>query len=112
MAVDDMRPVGSQSSMVDIKEEHPPPDSGSKTCTIHSGHFMVSRVHDVNNEDDEEEVASPFSDDSKGFDFLSANKEIPPTYNFTNNSTQAVGIDASLTKLFECMTLAYRCATL
>uniref|UniRef100_A0A0B7BX61 Uncharacterized protein n=1 Tax=Arion vulgaris TaxID=1028688 RepID=A0A0B7BX61_9EUPU len=82
MAVDDMRPVCSQSAMVDIKEELPP-ELGGKSCPIHSGHFMVSRVHDVNNDDDdEEEVASPFNDDAKGFDFLSANKEICTTYNF------------------------------
>ncbi|RUS77323.1 hypothetical protein EGW08_014920, partial [Elysia chlorotica] len=70
--------------------------------TIHSGHFMVSRVHEPNGDDDEEEVASPFSDDNKGFDFLNAVKKTTTTYNFGNP------IDESLTKLFECMTLAYR----
>ncbi|KAH9524217.1 hypothetical protein Btru_053814 [Bulinus truncatus] len=94
--------------MLDIKEDKSL--SEGQKGTIHSGHFMVSRVHDVNNDDeDEEEVQSPFIDDSKGFDFLSASKEISKTYNFggiANNQT-AVAIDASLNKLFECMSLAY-----
>lgn len=73
--------------------------------TIHSGHFMVSRVHDdVNNEDDGEEVGSPFSEHSKGFDFMNATKETMTTYNFGDRNN----IDDSLTKLFECMSLAYR----
>ncbi|CAG5124689.1 unnamed protein product, partial [Candidula unifasciata] len=106
MAVDDMRPVYSHRSMVDIKQELPNA-SEPRSKTIHSGHFMVSRVHDANNDDDEEEATSPFSDDSKGFDFFTASKETSTTYNFANTNNQAVGIDASLTKLFECMTLAY-----
>lgn len=108
MAVDDMRPVYSHRSMVFIKQELPT-SSESRSKTIHSGHFMVSRVHDANNDDDEEEPSSPFSDDSKGFDFFTASKETSTTYNFSHTDNQAVGIDASLTKLFECMTLAYRC---
>lgn len=109
MAVDDMRPIYSKNRMVDVKEERGLNNESSKS-TIHSGHFMVSRVHDVNNEDDdEEEIQSPFIDDVKGFDFLSANREISKTYNFGNaNNIATVSIDASLTKLFECMTLAYR----
>ncbi|CAL1534347.1 unnamed protein product [Lymnaea stagnalis] len=108
MAVDDIRPISSQNRMLDIKEERSP-SLGASTSTIHSGHFMVSRVHDVNNDDeDEEEIPSPFNDDSKGYDFLSANKETSKTYDFGNENSQAtVAIDASLTKLFECMTLAY-----
>ncbi|BFZ04751.1 hypothetical protein BsWGS_07790 [Bradybaena similaris] len=105
MAVDDMRPVYSHRSMEFIKQELPTSETRSKT--IHSGHFMVSRVHDANNDDDEEEPTSPFSDDSKGFDFFTASKETSTTYNFSHTDNQAVGIDASLTKLFECMTLAY-----
>ncbi|BFZ18664.1 hypothetical protein BsWGS_21703 [Bradybaena similaris] len=109
MAVDDMRPVCSQSAMVDIKEEHSRSDSGGKTCPIHSGHFMVSRVHDdVNNDDDDEEVASPFQDEPKGFVFQAVDiKEPSMTCDVSHADAQAVVIDASLTKLFQCMTLAY-----
>ena len=85
--------------MLDIKEEGPSVESKK---TIHSGHFMVSRVHEPNADDDEEEAVSPFNDDNKGFDFLNAVKKTSTTYNFGN------AIDESLTKLFECMTLAYR----
>lgn len=88
------------------------PKTESKESTIHSGHFMVSRVHEDKDEDDEEE--SPiFSDEAKdfganiGFDFVQANKATSQTYNFGPKSTQTLSIDASLTKLFECMTLAY-----
>lgn len=85
------------------------------TSTIHSGHFMVSRVHEEKEEDDEEEVPI-FPDDSKefevniGFDFTKANRETSQnvTFQFGPKSTSTLSIDASLTKLFQCMTLAYR----
>ena len=102
MAVDYLRPSLSHLNMLDIKEEGLSGESRSQKKTIHSGHFMVSRVHEPNVDDDEEEVVSPFSDDNKGFDFLNAVKKTSTTYNFGN------AIDESLAKLFECMTLAYR----
>ena len=84
----------------------------NKKSTIHSGSFMVSRVHDVNvDEDDEEQIRiSPFDfdEDTKGFNFINASKETHQTYNFGNDNKHSEIIDASLTKLFQCMTLAYR----
>lgn len=74
--------------------------------TIHSGHFMLSRVHDGENEEEDESFS--FSNDPRGFDFFEANKFPSRTYTFGPRSTQTLAIDASLTKLFECMTLAYR----
>ncbi|KAG1713907.1 MLX-interacting protein [Nymphon striatum] len=42
-----------------------------------------------------------------GFDFQSACKETSNTYKFGPRSAQSISIDASLSKLFQCMTLAY-----
>ncbi|XP_022339863.2 MLX-interacting protein-like isoform X2 [Crassostrea virginica] len=75
---------------------------------IHSGHFMITNVHDPSQEDDE------YDDDSEevkpdmqetGFDFNSANKSISNFYSFGQNAS--LSIDDSLTKLFDCMSLAY-----
>lgn len=73
---------------------------------IHSGHFMVSRVHDnktgdyLSDEDDDEEP--------DGFNFSDASKDTCTTYKFGPRSTQTLTLDASLSKLFEHLTLAYR----
>ncbi|XP_041348704.1 carbohydrate-responsive element-binding protein-like [Gigantopelta aegis] len=72
--------------------------------TIHSGHFMATRVH-IKYEDDDDEDAVDL--ETKGFDFLTATKETFRTYRFGPRSTQTLAIDASLTNLFKCMTLAY-----
>ncbi|XP_034026272.1 MLX-interacting protein isoform X2 [Thalassophryne amazonica] len=61
---------------------------------IHSGHFMVSSPH----------IEHP---PKKGYDFDTVNKQTCQTYHFGKASTSHFSIDASLTKLFECMTLAY-----
>lgn len=87
--------------------------------TIHSGHFMLSRVHDntvQSDEEDDDEAGGIYTrpidlTDSpepgqKGYDFCTANKETSTTYKFGPSTEFA--IDDSLSKLFECMTLAYR----
>uniref|UniRef100_A0A672YGU6 BHLH domain-containing protein n=1 Tax=Sphaeramia orbicularis TaxID=375764 RepID=A0A672YGU6_9TELE len=61
---------------------------------IHSGHFMVSSPHSEH-------------PPKKGYDFDTVNKQTCQTYHFGKASTSHLSIDASLTKLFECMTLAY-----
>uniref|UniRef100_H3BFX7 MLX interacting protein n=1 Tax=Latimeria chalumnae TaxID=7897 RepID=H3BFX7_LATCH len=61
---------------------------------IHSGHFMVSSPHSEH-------------PPKKGYDFDTVNKQTCQTYSFGKTSTCHLSIDASLTKLFECMTLAY-----
>ncbi|XP_020016665.2 MLX-interacting protein isoform X1 [Castor canadensis] len=104
----------------DTDEPSPPPTSGSATSArahanatvlpsragpgreepprrqqiIHSGHFMVSSPHREH-------------PPKKGYDFDTVNKQTCQTYSFGKTSSCHLSIDASLTKLFECMTLAY-----
>lgn len=68
---------------------------GLESQIIHSGHFMVSSPH----------TEHP---PKKGYDFDTVNKQTCQTYHFGKASSSHFSIDASLTKLFECMTLAYR----
>ena len=88
---------------------------GKDNQTIHSGHFMVSDVH--NNEvDDEEAEAVAESKEGSSADLtdmltpeMTIKKEFAlKRYEGTKWDPAKVSIDASLTKLFECMTLAYR----
>ncbi|KAM5238678.1 MLX-interacting protein [Ctenodactylus gundi] len=79
----------------------PPSRSGSgreepprRQQIIHSGHFMVSSPHREH-------------PPKKGYDFDTVNKQTCQTYSFGKTSSCHLSIDASLTKLFECMTLAY-----
>lgn len=67
---------------------------GVESQIIHSGHFMVSSPH----------IEHP---PKKGYDFDTVNMQTCQTYHFGKASTCHLSIDASLTKLFECMTLAY-----
>uniref|UniRef100_A0A1A8G6E7 MLX interacting protein n=1 Tax=Nothobranchius korthausae TaxID=1143690 RepID=A0A1A8G6E7_9TELE len=67
---------------------------GLESQIIHSGHFMVSSPH----------CEHP---PKKGYDFDTVNKQTCQTYHFGKASMSHLSIDASLTKLFECMTLAY-----
>ncbi|XP_015234270.1 PREDICTED: MLX-interacting protein isoform X2 [Cyprinodon variegatus] len=67
---------------------------GLESQIIHSGHFMVSSPHSEH-------------PPKKGYDFDTVNKQTCQTYHFGKTSTSHFSIDASLTKLFECMTLAY-----
>lgn len=65
---------------------------------IHSGHFMVS---------------SPHSDPEprrrrSHYDFDTVNKPRCQTYSYGPFSSGRLSIDPTLTRLFECMTLAYR----
>ncbi|ELW65507.1 MLX-interacting protein [Tupaia chinensis] len=55
-------------------------------------------------------VSSPHREHppKKGYDFDTVNKQTCQTYSFGKTSSCHLSIDASLTKLFECMTLAYR----
>ncbi|KAJ8287199.1 hypothetical protein GJAV_G00048820 [Gymnothorax javanicus] len=72
----------------------PKKSDGHEHQIIHSGHFMVSSLH----------IEHP---PKKGYDFDTVNKQTCRTYHFGKASTSHLSIDASLTKLFECMTLAY-----
>lgn len=84
-----------------------PSEDSDDDKTIHSGHFMLSRVHDHDpspalGEDDGPRV-SPSKDAS--YDFRQARQDTSKTYTF---NTKTIAIDETLTKLFECMSLAYR----
>eukprot|EP00106_Octopus_bimaculoides_P018794 XP_014786236.1 PREDICTED: carbohydrate-responsive element-binding protein-like isoform X3 [Octopus bimaculoides] len=87
--------------------------------TIHSGHFMLSQVHDDKTADDydDENIVKEEKDaqsSSTGLNFLSSSTS-HENVGATNldfreySATQSTlfSIDGSLTKLFECMTLAY-----
>jgi len=78
------------------------------SSSIHSGHFMVSCIYEE--ADDESEVVGNVKaePDRRGYNFEDADWQLRPTYMFGSRSTNTLAIDASLTKLFECMTLAYR----
>lgn len=77
---------------------------------IHSGHFMVSHF-EAEAQDDEYEVAvpvpemrypdsaAPQSYDLQVFNVNKAFRAVPPGH---------LAIETSLTKLFQCMSLAYR----
>jgi len=81
--------------------------AAENSSSIHSGHFMVSCIHEA--DDDAEVVGSAKPEpDRQGYNFDVADRKLRKSYVFGNRSTNALAIDASLTKLFECMTLAYR----
>ncbi len=98
-------------------------DRSDNERRIHSGHFMVSRVHDDEVEDPDDDPDSPPEPEVKeepihledtaprrdGYDFHRiAAKSPKSTYEFGDKKVESFGIDASLSKLFDCMTLAYR----
>lgn len=68
---------------------------GMESQIIHSGHFMVSSPHSEH-------------PPKKGYDFDTVDEQTCQTYHFGKASMSHLSIDASLTRLFECMTLAYR----
>jgi len=84
--------------------------------TIHSGHFMLSHVHDDLSpaESSREEVIDDDSDDEvtpvNSFDCETGNVLFRTAFEAGSalKTMTHLAIDTSLTKLFECMTLAYR----
>ncbi|XP_078680985.1 MLX-interacting protein-like isoform X21 [Branchiostoma floridae x Branchiostoma belcheri] len=130
---------GGSGGILGAELQFPPPTTDGAIVTtangdkaIHSGHFMVSYIHNSNasvtpedsnessraqtpnqmstlsqgtfNEPSQREEKAP---SSPGFDFGAAAKEVMASYQFGFRSSKQLSIDASLTKLFECMTLAY-----
>lgn len=91
------------------------PNSNAEKEAIHSGHFMVSDIDDTEAQDDIDSVSVPVLeaedttevDPQQGFDFENACKETSNTYTFGPCSCKSISIDATLTKLFQCMTIAY-----
>ncbi|CAG0916394.1 unnamed protein product, partial [Notodromas monacha] len=114
----------ASSSAQDPRIPHsvPPPadQCNHNKETIHSGHFMVSEF-EAEAQDDEENVAIPVPDESEVKLAVKAPparipRPEPAAMNFTElqavslerRHSQTVAIDSSLTKLFQCMSLAYR----
>lgn len=80
--------------------------------TIHSGHFMVSDF-EAEAQDDEDLVAVPVPDEETRPSIITpTNQSIIPSGDRTcksrGNQKVSLFIDSSLTKLFQCMTVAYR----
>lgn len=88
----------------------------STTEIIHSGHFMVSDIDDTDatdeppraREDDcveevEQSLMEPVDEGNEELEFCDVSMDLDKAHKPTSHIT----IDASLTKLFECMTLAY-----
>lgn len=78
--------------------------------TIHSGQFMVSDF-EADEQDDEENVAVPIPEttDTKTIVALVPVRS-RDTQNYEENKRkqQQLAIDTSLSKLFQCMSLAYK----
>lgn len=80
------------------------PSAGSLPCTqvIHSGHFMVSSPHS------DSVPRRRRSGGSLRYDFDTVNRTWCQTYRYGPLSSGSLSIDPTLTRLFECMSLAYR----
>ncbi|KAJ8412368.1 hypothetical protein AAFF_G00127040 [Aldrovandia affinis] len=91
-------------------EDYPSSNTGGGQCTgsvvrnqvIHSGHFMVSSPH--SDSTPRRRKSGAFV----GYDFDTVNRTWCQTYRFGPLSSGSLNIDPTLTRLFECMTLAYR----
>ncbi|CAB1316862.1 unnamed protein product [Coregonus sp. 'balchen'] len=68
---------------------------------IHSGHFMVSSPHS------DRTPRRRKSGATVGYDFDTVNRTWCQTYRFGPLSSGSLSIDPTLTRLFECMSLAY-----
>lgn len=102
------RSVQGPVTSLGVSKDRPRSKSKEKEG-IHSGHFMVSRVHDNTSGDylsDEEELEN--GNIKRGFNFSDASKSTCKTYIFGNRSTRTMAIDESLSNLFKHLTLAYR----
>lgn len=77
--------------------------------TIHSGHFMVSHF-EAEEQDDEDQVAVPVPEENCNTTTIVPVKQFSTGVKdvLKNTTQQHLEIDTSLSKLFQCMTLAYR----
>lgn len=80
------------------------PSTNSLLCTqvIHSGHFMVSSPHS------DSAPRRRKSGGSLRYDFDTVNRTWCQTYRYGPLSSGSLSIDPTLTRLFDCMSLAYR----
>lgn len=77
--------------------------------TIHSGQFMVSDF-EADEQDDEENVAVPIPETTEKSIVALVTVRPRDTQNYEENKKkqQQLAIDTSLSKLFQCMSLAYK----
>lgn len=80
----------------------PSPEAFPRTQVIHSGHFMVSSPHS------DSAARRRKSGGSLRYDFDTVNRTGCQTYRYGPLSSGSLSIDPTLTRLFECMSLAYR----
>lgn len=80
----------------------PTTSSFARTQVIHSGHFMVSSPHS------DSAPRRRKSGGSLRYDFDTVNRTWCQTYRYGPLSSGSLSIDPTLTRLFECMSLAYR----
>lgn len=73
-----------------------------RSQVIHSGHFMVSSPHS------DSAARRRRSGGSLRYDFDTVNGTGCHTYRYGPRSSGSLSIDPTLTRLFECMSLAYR----
>lgn len=77
-----------------------------RSQVIHSGHFMVSSPHS------DSTARRRKSGGSLRYDFDTVNRSWCQTYRFGPLSSGSLSIDPTMTRLFECMSLAYRWVSL
>uniref|UniRef100_A0A8C2GWB9 MLX interacting protein like n=1 Tax=Cyprinus carpio TaxID=7962 RepID=A0A8C2GWB9_CYPCA len=101
--------IGPDSESDSDPDDHlPSVDAGAgsgsvrRTQVIHSGHFMVSSPHS-----DSVRRRSAALYNADNYDFDTVNKPDCQTYSFGPLRSRRLSIDPTLTRLFECMTLAY-----
>ncbi|KAF7274506.1 hypothetical protein GWI33_012850 [Rhynchophorus ferrugineus] len=77
--------------------------------SIHSGQFMVSQF-EAEEQDDEDNVAVPIPEVIDNKIIVPVKPFIQGPLDYINDKVNPnpVGIDTSLSKLFQCMSLAYR----
>lgn len=99
--------IGPDSESDSDPDDHlPSVDAGAgfgsvrRTQVIHSGHFMVSSPH---SDSVRRRSAALYYDNSD-----TVTKPGCQTYSFGPLRSRRLSIDPTLTRLFECMTLAYR----
>lgn len=98
--------------MNDVSKRHSRPEKE----TIHSGHFMVSHFEAEAQDDFDDLVSVPDEEQNMQKVSVVATYTVPGTTKaFTtpfdmedSKQHQQLSIEISLTKLFKCMTLAYR----
>lgn len=97
--------------MTHVEKHHSRPEKE----TIHSGHFMVSHF-EAEAQDEFDDLAVPVPDEEQSVQKVSvvatyvpgSKEQFIPTNKIETKQHQQLSIEISLTKLFKCMTLAYR----